>query len=51
MVCHWQVRISIYRNYLYKYFKFGCIYKHPMFHTGEFNSNYISPLFHKFSEE
>ena len=29
----------------------GCIYKHSMLHTGDFNSNYISPLLHKLSKE
>ena len=28
-----------------------CIYKHPMLHIGEFNSNYISPILHKLSKE
>ena len=29
----------------------GCIYKHPVLHIGDFNSNYISPLLHKLSKE
>ena len=29
----------------------GCIYKHPILHIGDFNSNYISPLLHKLSKE
>ena len=29
----------------------GCIYKHPILHIGDFNSNFISPLLHKLSKE